>query len=213
MLPILYSFRRCPYAIRARLAIASAQQQVALREVVLRDKPEAFLNVSPSATVPCLTTTDHVIDESLDIMVWALTQSDPEALLQIPEDGLLMIERFDGAFKKALDHTKYAIRFPELDAEDARAEAMHILAQLEPRLAQNPWLFGTRPRLTDLAILPFVRQFAMIDKPRFDREALPATGHWLDRFLSSERFTRVMEKHIPWSPNAKEVVFPAVNPA
>ena len=101
MLPILYSFRRCPYAIRARLAISSAQHQVALREVVLRDKPEAFLSISPSATVPCLETADQVIDESLDIMVWALTQSDPEALLQMPEDGFVLIERFDGAFKQA----------------------------------------------------------------------------------------------------------------
>ncbi len=213
MLPTLYSFRRCPYAIRARLAIASAQQQVALREVVLRDKPEAFLNVSPSATVPCLVTSDQVIDESLDIMIWALTQSDPEALLQMPEDGFVLIERFDGAFKQALDHTKYSIRYPELDPEKTRAEAMLILAQLEPRLAQNPWLFGAMPRLADLAILPFVRQFAMIDKPRFDREVLPATSHWLGKFLSSARFTQVMEKHIPWSPNTKEVVFPPVNPA
>ncbi|MBU2487130.1 MAG: glutathione S-transferase N-terminal domain-containing protein, partial [Alphaproteobacteria bacterium] len=112
MKPVLYSFRRCPYAMRARLAVASAGVEVELREILLRDKPAAFLAASPSATVPCLVTDSGVIDESLDVMLWALTQNDPEGWLQMPEAGHDWITRADGPFKQALDRTKYANRYP-----------------------------------------------------------------------------------------------------
>ncbi len=124
MTPILYSFRRCPYAIRARLALASAGVRVELREVVLRDKPQAFLDASPSATVPCLVVAGQVVDESLDIMLWALRQADPEGLLTDPAFDL--IARFDGPFKQALDRTKYAVRHPDSDPEQTRAQAMAL---------------------------------------------------------------------------------------
>jgi len=159
MHPILYSFRRCPYAIRARLAIASSGIQVELREVFLRDKPQAFLDASPTATVPCLVTEGIVLDESYDIMRWALAQSDPEQLEDMPDDGVA-------------------------------TDAMKMLAELEPLLV-NGWLFGTRPTLADLAILPFVRQFAMIEKPRFDTEATPHVSAWLETFLASDRLAAV----------------------
>ncbi|WP_432448600.1 glutathione S-transferase [Aliiroseovarius marinus] len=207
MTPILYSFRRCPYAIRARLAIASAGVTVELREILLRDKAPAFLDASPSATVPCLVTDDGVVDESFDIMRWALEQSDPEGLLDMAEAGFDLIERFDGPFKSALDLTKYAVRHPGSDPEQTRAEAMAILAELEGQLSSG-WLFGSRPSLADLAILPFVRQFAMIKKPRFDAEATPRVSAWLETFLASDRLASVMQKRAPWVEGDAPVFFP-----
>ena len=114
--PILYSFRRCPYAIRARLALLVSEQRVELREVVLRDKPKEFLDVSPSATVPCLVEESSSIDESLDVMKWALHRSDPDAWLDMPDTGWDWITRCDGPFKHALDRTKYASRYPDQDS-------------------------------------------------------------------------------------------------
>lgn len=207
MIPVLYSFRRCPYAIRARLAIASSGVQVELREILLRDKPTAFLDASPSATVPCLVTAEGVLDESFDIMRWALAQNDPKGLCDMPNEGRDLVELFDGPFKRALDLTKYAVRHPDSDAEETRAEAMQILAALEPQLADG-WLYGRRPTLADLATLPFVRQFAMIDKPRFDTEATPRVSAWLETFLTSERLARVMQKYPPWQAGDTPTHFP-----
>ena len=196
--PILWSFRRCPYAIRARLAVQSAGLRVELREILLRDKPDAFLDTSPSATVPALRLSDRVLDESLDIMIWALKQSDPMGLLDMPEEGWDLIADNDGPFKAALDHTKYATRFPDLDPEEERARAGTYLAALDARLAGKDWLFGARPTIADLALLPFVRQFANIDRPRFDAEGWTNLNGWLDRFLESDAFSGVMPKFTPW---------------
>lgn len=213
MRPILYSFRRCPYAIRARLALASAGVEVELREVVLRDKPAAFLAVSPSATVPCLVSEQGAIDESLDIMKWALNRSDPERLLQMPDEGHALIDQFDGPFKQALDHTKYAVRHPDRDPEVERETAMDLLAGLAAPLSETPWLYGQNPTLADLAILPFLRQFAMIDKPRFDREAPTPIQVWLNKFFESQRLARVMTKHAQWNEGADPVLFPSADSA
>jgi len=206
MAPVLYSFRRCPYAIRARLALAAAGVQVSLREVVLRDKPEAFLAASPSATVPCLVTPEGVIDESLDIMLWALRQRDPEGWLEMPAEGFDWIARCDGPFKRALDRTKYASRYPEEDPEAQRALAGAFLSELDARI--ETWLFG-RPSLADFALLPFVRQFAFIDRARFEAEDWPALQGWLARFLESERFLGVMGKYPPWQAGDPPTLFPA----
>lgn len=206
MAPVLYSFRRCPYAIRARLALAAAGAQVSLREVVLRDKPEAFLAASPSATVPCLVTPEAVIDESLDIMLWALRQRDPEGWLEMPAEGFDWIARCDGPFKRALDRTKYASRYPEEDPEAQRALAGAFLSELDARI--ETWLFG-RPTLADFALLPFVRQFALIDRARFEAEDWPALQGWLARFLESERFLGVMAKYPPWQAGDPPTAFPA----
>lgn len=205
--PVLWSFRRCPYAIRARLALTAARVPVELREILLRDKPEAFLAASPSATVPCLELHDRVLDESLDIMVWALKQNDPDGLLGMPEAGWALIEETDGPFKAALDHTKYAVRYPDLDAEVERAKAMAFLAGLNSRLVGQAWLFGDRASLADLAILPFVRQFANVDRTRFDREAGASVVGWLDRFLESAAFAAVMAKYEPWAEGKPGVRF------
>lgn len=204
MTPILYSFRRCPYAIRARLALASAGQQVSLREVVLRDKPEAFLAASPSATVPCLVA-DQVLDESLDVMRWALARNDPEGWLDMPEAGWDWIERADGPFKSALDRTKYAVRYPGVDAAEQRALAAVFLTDLDAVI--DEWIFD-RPTIADYAILPFVRQFAFIDKSWFDAQAWPALQGWLERFLASERFAAVMQKYPQWAEGDGVTAFP-----
>ncbi|NRB18945.1 MAG: glutathione S-transferase [Rhodobacteraceae bacterium] len=205
MLPIFYSFRRCPYAMRARLALVSSTQQVALREVVLRDKPAAFLAASPSATVPCLVTAEGVIDESLDIMIWALRRSDPEGWLQMPDAGWDWIARADGPFKAALDHTKYASRYPDMEASEQRALAAEFLADLDQQIDQ--WVFA-QPSLADYAMLPFVRQFAFVDKAWFDAQPWPQLQAWLERFLASERFAGIMRKYPQWAESTDVIHFP-----
>ncbi len=207
--PILWSFRRCPYAMRARLAIMSAGVTVELREILLRDKPQAFLQTSVSGTVPALRAEDQILDESLDIMIWALKQNDPQQLLKMPEEGWDLIATNDGPFKAALDHTKYATRYPELDVKAERAKAASYLLSLNDQLKGRQWLFGDRPTLADLALLPFVRQFAHIDRAWFDAQAWPGLIAWLDRFLESEIFARIMNKYTPWSEGDAEIWFGA----
>ena len=208
-LPILYSFRRCPYAIRARLAVAQAGVSVQLREISLKDKHPAFLQTSPTGTVPCLQQDDLVLDESLEIMIWALEQSDPEGWLQMPQAGWDLIARFDGPFKDALDRTKYAVRYAGSDPEEQRAIAQRILSELDATMGD--WVFA-RPSLADFAILPFVRQFAFIDKPVFDAQPWERIHGWLARFLASEAFANVMQKRPFWSAEDEVVSFPAPRP-
>lgn len=207
-LPVFYSFRRCPYAMRARLALQEAQANVELREVVLRDKPNAFLAASPSGTVPCLVHTDGVIDESLDIMVWALKQHDPQGWLDMPQDGWDLIATCDGPFKNALDRTKYATRYPQDDPNVARAQASEFLHQIDRQL--DGQLFG-RPTLADAAILPFVRQFAFIDKSWFDAQPWPKVQRWLEAFLQGDLFGSIMQKYGKWEPGNPPTVFPQVH--
>jgi len=206
MPPILYTFRRCPYAMRARLAIDTALTPVHLREVKLAAKPKAFLDASPSATVPCLVTDTQTIDESRDIMLWALAQHDPEGWLDMPAEGHALIDLCDGPFKHALDRTKYATRYPDEDSITHRAEAATFLSDLNARITTH--LFD-HPTLADAAILPFVRQFAFIDKPWFDAQDWPNLQDWLARFLHSDAFARIMPKYPTWAPGDAPVTFPA----
>lgn len=198
-LPILWSFRRCPYAMRARLAVQSAGLRVELREILLRDKPPAFLQASRSATVPTLELSDRVIDESLDIMIWALTERDSDGLLTMPKDAWRLIEETDGPFKAALDHTKYAIRYPDLNPADEREKAAQHIRALDEMLAGRSWLYGDHATLADFAILPFVRQFANIDRAWFEEQPWPHAIRWLDAFLESAAFGRIMLKRAIWS--------------
>lgn len=198
-LPILFSYRRCPYAIRARLALWQAGVTVQVHEVSLRDKPAELLRLSPKGTVPVLWLPDGtVLEQSLDIMRWALAQHDPEGWLHAaPMDEMLaLIARNDGPFKALLDRYKYAERHPERSAADWRDEAVRThLADLEARLHNRPWLFGTRCSLADMALLPFVRQFAQVDRAWFDAtRALPALRAWLQRGLALPLFATVMAK-------------------
>ncbi|MBT0960441.1 glutathione S-transferase [Denitromonas iodatirespirans] len=200
--PVLYSFRRCPYAIRARLALGQAGVAVELREVVLRDKPAAMLAISPKGTVPVLQLPDgRVIDESLDIMRWALGRHDPENWLTIgdADTQAALIARNDIGFKPLLDRYKYAERFPEKPAAAWRDEAVAVhLADLDGRLAHAPYLFGATPALADAALFPFVRQFAGVDPAWFDMAPLPALRRWLAGWLGSDLFAAVMKKQPPW---------------
>ncbi len=205
MTPVLYSFRRCPYAMRARLAVQAANSTIELREVVLREKPQVFLDTSPSGTVPCLAQADGVIDESLDIMRWALEQNDPHGWLDMPQEGYEWIARCDGPFKHALDRTKYASRYPEEDLVGHRANACTFLSDLDAAL--NPWLFA-RPTLADFAIAPFVRQFAFIDKPWFDAQPWPDLHAWLEAFLATPEFSETMQKFEQWHTGDAPVFFP-----
>ncbi|PHQ85983.1 MAG: glutathione S-transferase [Thalassobium sp.] len=207
-LPILWTFRRCPYAMRARLAIQSAGVQVDLREILLRDKPAAFLASSPKGTVPVIDTGKTVIEESRDVMVWALGQNDPEGWLDMPPAGHVLIDRCDGPFKTALDHTKYAVRYPDLDTAVERVKAAHFLHDLNDRLGDQPYLFGPSPKLADMAIAPFVRQFANIDHAWFDAQPWPNLIRWLDAFLTSDAFVSIMTKNPPWQAGQDTVHFP-----
>jgi len=206
MTPILWSFRRCPYAMRARLAIAASGIPVELREIVLRDKPDAFLAASPSATVPCLQTAGGVIDESLDIMLWALGQNDPEGWLARDETDL--ITRCDGPFKQALDRYKYPTRYDGVDQEEARNRASRFLGDINTQLAEKSWLYGEQPSLVDMALLPFIRQCAHVDLNWFEAQPWPHLIRWLTAFKTSERFASVMAKHPQWTAAQAVVLFP-----
>jgi glutathione S-transferase len=193
--PTLYSFRRCPYAMRARMALAVAGVSYEIIEVSLKAKPAAMLSASAKGTVPVLVLHDgRVIDESLDIMHWALAQNDPEGWL-LPGDA--MSELFatnDGPFKFHLDRSKYANRYPGSDPAMHRVEAVKILSALEQRLTDGEYLFGSAPTLADVAIFPFVRQFARADAAAFASAMLPALQRWLARWESSALFQLVMTK-------------------
>ncbi|WP_299811990.1 glutathione S-transferase [uncultured Roseibium sp.] len=215
--PILYSFRRCPYAIRARLAISVSGQTVELREIVLREKAPEFLKTSPSATVPCLKDGENVVDESLDIMLWALERNDPERWL-VPEVGdttgmFNLIEECDGPFKHHLDRYKYDTRHPDAVREEERSRASDFLWRLDNRLSASPWLSGTRPALADFAVLPFVRQFANTDRTWFEGEGWSGLLHWLEAFERSELYHAVMHKWPRWSNGDAPVLFPEEIPA
>lgn len=207
-LPILWTFRRCPYAMRARLAIQSSGQQVILHEILLRDKPIPFLNASPKGTVPVVQIGENVIEESRDVMLWALGCNDPEGWLDMPDRGHDLIDTCDGPFKQALDHTKYAIRFPDREETHDRAKAMAFLTDLNTLLTQNAFLMGPKRTLADIAILPFVRQFANTDRTWFDAQELGPLMLWLDAFLTSNRFYGMMTKYPPWQTGQDQVLFP-----
>lgn len=208
-LPILYSFRRCPYAIRARLAIKSSECAVELREVVLADKPKEMLSCSPKGTVPVLRLLDGtVVDESLDVMNWALQQYDPENWLPENDADIKETQRLidlnDNEFKKYLDHYKYADRFPEYTMEHYREQAEFFLNILEGKLRQNKFLISDKPGMADIAIFPFIRQFAFVDKNWFDKTNYQKLKAWLDYFLRLDLFESVMIKYPRWK-NGDEV--------
>ena len=197
-LPVLYSFRRCPYAIRARLALRQAQTPYALHEVVLRDKPAALLALSPKGTVPVLQLPDgRVLAQSLDIMRWALAQHDPAGwLTQAPAEAMqALIDTNDLQFKPLLDRYKYPERHPEQTQAAYRDQAVAcMLAPLDQRLQTSRHLLSDKTSLADMALLPFVRQFAQVDRAWWDDAALPALRQWLDTLVSGELFEAVMAK-------------------
>ena len=199
-IPVLYSFRRCPYAIRARMALDAADVQLEHREVLLRDKPAAMLEASAKGTVPILALPGGtVLEESLDIMRWALRIADPEGWLEEEASSIELLEAVERDFKPLLDGYKYGHRGPPEQEARCRDEGVAFLRGLEERLEQGH-LLGPRRSLADVASFPFVRQFAHHDREFFASLGLSRLEQWLDAFLSSERFTRIMQKRAPWRP-------------
>ena len=213
-LPIFYSFRRCPYAMRARLALSSSGVQCEIREVVLKDKPDELLTISPKGTVPVLLTADgKVLEESLDIMFWALAQRDPANWYhglnqQQRAETDALIANNDGEFKYYLDRYKYADRYPQHSQQFYRQQGEKTLLMLEQRLQQTRCLLSESWTLADIALLPFVRQFAFVDEAWFEQSAYPAVRQWLTDFLDSELFSHIMAKYPQWQTGDKPLLFP-----
>ena len=211
MLPILYSFRRCPYAIRARLALYASGMTIELREVVLRDKPASMLAASPKGSVPVLVLPDGgVINESWDIMQWALHQHDHYAWLgrnnrYIDATVPLIIEN-DTSFKENLDRYKYPERYPEHPQIHYRTDAEIFLQQLENRLRSTRFLLGDGISIADVAIFPFIRQLAAVDKDWFAQAPYSSLRRWLKILVGSEYFVAVMKKYAVWRPGDPPVI-------
>lgn len=197
--PALYSFRRCPYAMRTRLALAVSATRCELREVKLSDKPQAMLDASPKGTVPVLVLPGgKVLDESLDIMRWALAKRDPEGWLA--RDDAELIATNDGPFKRDLDGYKYPERYGAC-ARAHRESGLALLHEIDRRLAGAGQLCGPVRGLTDAAIMPFVRQFAAVDRQWFNAQPLPHLQVWLAGHLASGLFKTIMARITTWSPH------------
>ena len=208
---VLYSFRRCPYAMRARMAVLVSGVAVELREVVLRDKPAAMLAASPKGTVPVLVLPDGgVIDESFAIMSWALEQSDPEDWLAGYDAVLIAVN--DGPFKHHLDRYKYPERHGSEPLEH-RSAGMVFLSDLERRLTRHGNLCRETSALTDIAIFPFVRQFAAVDRAWFDAQLLPRLRVWLARHTGSALFDAAVLRFEPWAPGKPQHIFTMCPPS
>ena len=210
MLPILYSFRRCPFAMRARWALLEAGLSVHWREIELKHKPAEMLQCSAKGTVPVLVLTDGtVIDESEAVMRWALAQADPRGLLQAGEASALIAQN-DGAFKHHLDRFKYTDRYPGESRDEHRDAGLCILAGWSQRLEQHPWLMGAAISLADAALWPFVRQWRLADPEGFEADGqLAPLREWLNRFLEDPSFERLMQRADPWSSGGLQPIFPA----
>jgi len=206
--------------MRARLALRVSGLALELREIILKNKPQAMLDISPKATVPVLQLTAEsasvaaVIDESFDIMQWALAQSDPEHWLAAwGKESQALVEENDRVFKTHLDHYKYADRFPEQRAEVYRQRGEVFLTKLEAHLlahsgaGRRGYLMGQSLSLADMAIFPFVRQFAHVDKTWFEQSPYPTLIDWLNELLKSDIFRSIMIKLKPWQPNDAPLLF------
>ncbi len=197
---ILYSYRRCPYAMRARIALKYSDIDVEHREIELRNKPQSMLLASPKGTVPVLCIGDRVLDQSVDIMRWAIDQSDPAGWGNV-DDAMAQawIQKNDGPFKVLLDQYKYPNRFPELDQAAVLKEALQImLLPMEQSLQATQYLMGDQMTWVDVAIFPFIRQFSMVDLKGFDDLPIPAVKKWLAQHIESELFHSVMHKYPVW---------------
>ena len=196
-LPILYSYRRCPYAMRARMALKYADIEVEIREISLRDKPKHMSAVSSKATVPVLVLPDDkVIDESIDVMYWALSQYDIDGWLDVDQQLVKsLIAENDTSFKAALDAYKYAERHPKKTQSEHRVDGEVFLIKLEALLQTNAGLLGALPTLADIAIFPFIRQFKGVDSMWFEAAPYPKLNAWLTKLIASDLFASIMQKH------------------
>jgi len=211
--PRLYSFRRCPYAMRARLGLLFAGLQVELREITLKNKPPQMLAISPKGTVPVLQLLDGtVIEESREIMTWALTQQDAQGLLAaqtLPQANAL-IDKNDNEFKYWLDRYKYADRHLDMSQAEYRQRGEAFLQMLEKLLIKNPYLLGESITIADIGIMPFVRQFAHVNRKVFYDLPYPNLQRWLQDWLQHPLFLQAMTKFQPWQDGGEVVVFPVI---
>jgi len=204
----LYSFRRCPYAIRARMVLLYSSIRVELRELKLSNKPQEFISLSARATVPVLLTADGLLlDESLDIMHWALAISDPDLWLCDNARSDELIRLNDEEFKPLLDAYKYADRHPHLSQLEHRARAEQFLSLIEAQLGGSAWLMGDRQTISDVAIMPFIRQFAGVEPQWFAGSDYPRVRYWLEQQIGSQLFQNVMQKFAFWHSGDKAVYF------
>ena len=194
MLPILFSYRRCPYAMRARMALKLAEIPVEIREISLRNKPQEMIALSPKGTVPVLLLPDRVIDESLDIIDWVVKQGALEAALILSPSAYDLLSENDGAFKRALDAYKYPEKNNNKTQHAHRADGEVFLQKLESLLQRNAFLYGAQASLADIAIFPFVRQFAAVDAIWWEGAPYPKCRAWLKSWVESDLFASVMEK-------------------
>jgi glutathione S-transferase len=214
-LPVLYSLRNCPYAMRARLAIYASGQQVQLRDLVLSNKPAEMLNLSPKGTVPVLVTaSNQVIDDSLSIMLWAFSQTDPDDYLNktVPNalaDMLAVIAIFDNEFKGHLEKYRCSKRYHEPSLMEDRQQCERYLADLESRLCLHLYLMSDTPSLTDLALMPFIRQFARVERQWYLQSPYPKLRQWLNHYLQSRMFSKVMVQYPMWLDSKQQVIFGA----
>ena len=196
---ILYSFRRCPWAMRARLALRYAGCEVEVCEVALKNKPAELLALSPKGTVPVLDTGSQVLEESLDIMRWALAQNDPQdwqlrANPAAAQQAHALIARNDSTFKSQVNLYKYAERYPQHSREHYRQQAEAWLAELEGLLESRPYLLADLPSIADAALLPLMRQFAGVEPQWFAEAAYPRLRSWLEGWLASDLFRSIMAR-------------------
>lgn len=195
--------------MRARMALAISRQQVRLREVLLKDKPEEMVAISPKGTVPVLLDGDAIIDESLAVMRWALAQNDPENWLNISDSAETLVTENDGSFKHNLDRYKYSTRYENADPQVHREAGLAFLQKLESLLEKTPFLAGETRGFVDIAIFPFVRQFRIADPAWFDQAPIPKVRDWLNDLTASDLFSAVMKKYPVWKETGEEFSFPA----
>jgi len=208
-LPILYSFRRCPYAMRARMALAASGAEVMLREVLLKDKPAELLAASPKATVPVLVLSeDQTLEESLDVMQWALKHSDPLGWLEGAALDSDWISECDEGFKHWLDRYKYADRHPQHTAKDYRKNAEEFIQKLEHQLSISDWIGGEGANAIDVALFPFIRQFAGVEPSWWQQAPYPKVRQWLEKWLNSALFSAIMVKYPRWESGQPGERFP-----
>jgi len=208
-LPILYSFRGCPYAMRARMALVASGAVVELREVLLKAKPPELLAASPKATVPVLVLSDgRVVEESLDVMQWALERSDPLSWLEGAALDSEWISECDSDFKHWLDRYKYAERYPEHTADQYRNNAEVFIQKLEDRLSVSDWMGGEAAHAVDVALFPFIRQFAGVDPSWWQSAPYPSVRRWLENWLNSALFSAIMVKYPRWESGGAGERFP-----
>ena len=212
-LPILYSLRQCPYAMRARLGLLLAQQSVMLRDIVMTNIPKKMFSASAKGEVPVLVLDDGtVIDESIDIMRWALNINDPQDLLYKHQSNLTeeienLIQHCDNEFVEALKKYKAASRYHD-DAEvDHRQNCEVIIRDIENRLSKQKYIFGDKPSLADYAILPFIRQFSRVDRKWFIQSPYPKLRSWLERHYQNPLFSKAMKKYPQWLNTKEDIIF------